>query len=179
MLKPLFPRIEFTKEQLQHTASAAMISTSIPSSTASSAADNTNSKQAVNSIVHHSEFMAMVLGFMSSPIRTFRSFLSTVGITASEDSSAGIWECPNTQLVLTCWEQLNIRPSSSSKGLTDSKHPNDVANAGSKIESTSLATATCRDLAHGADTLRLGYYHPGTKQVVPVTLRGDILIRTR
>ena len=170
MLKPLFPRIEFTKEQLQHTASAAMMSASITSPTASSAADNTNSKQAANSIVHHSEFMAMVLGFMSSPIRILRSFLSTVGITASEDSASGVWECPNTQLVLTCWEQLNIRPSTS-KGLTDSKH--------TMTESTSLATVTCRDLAHGADTLRLEYYHPGTKQIIPVTLRGDILIRTR
>lgn len=173
MLKPLFPRIEFTTGQLQHTASAAMISATITSSTASSVADNTNSSMSSNniSIVHHSEFMAMVLGFMSPPIRTFRSFLSTVGIIAPEDSSSGIWECPNTQLVLSCWEHLDIRPSSSPESSTNNKH--------TMTESISLATVTCRDLAHGADKLCLRYHHPGTKQIIPVNLTGDILIRTR
>ena len=191
MLKPLSPRIEFTAEQLQHTATAARMSTSIISPTTVSSgtaevtridnASSTSTKGTAH-IVQHSEFTAMLLGFMTPSIRRIRSFLSVVGIITApqvntSDSYPGMGECPNTQLVLTCWKHLDIRPPIS-EVLSENEITN-LSNTEPTTMSTSLATATCRDLSNGANTLHLGYYPPGTKQPTPVNLSGDILIRTR
>ena len=190
MLKPLCPRIEFTTEQLQHTASAAMMSTTITSPSSSTSPSGTSSSTAVlttlgkdsstkttNSILQHSEFTAMLLGFMTPSIRIIRRCLPTLGIAAPQTNAADcdpdMWECPNTQLVLTCWKNLDIRP------LTAESENTKKIDAGTSTLSTSIATVTCRDLSDGANTLHLGYYNPCTKQTIPVNLSGDILIRTR